>query len=150
VGGAWRLSHSAIKEIYGALKWYHSNRGSGRAGVVLKYFEMWEQYHAIAVNFADIAWGALRELAKKIGVTVSGGADDKLFLFSVETYLHFFARALALSKLGRSPQDLGGFISAVTLIGTPFRPRSSSGSSRRPATPASRPAPSSWDPSTLC
>jgi len=122
VGGAWRLSHSAIKEIYGALKWYHSNRGGGRAGVVLKYFEMWEQYHAIAVNFADIAWGALRELAKKIGVTASGGADDKLFLFSVETYLHFFARALALSKLGRPPQDLGGFISAVTSNRNAFPP----------------------------
>jgi len=104
-----KISHDVIEALYKVLDWYTRNRWTRKAGVILYYFSMWKEFHALTVNISDEGWKDIKELASRLRITLSGKSDEELLLFAVETYLHLFIRALALSKLGMLQPNINGF-----------------------------------------
>jgi len=117
-----RLSHSIIRALYEAIAWYNSNRGAGKAGIVLNYYDMWRDLHALTVNISDEGWDAIRELADTMNIKLANRDNGWMFLFAIETYLHLFMRALALSKLGRLEQDIEHFMNQIHSHRSIFEP----------------------------
>jgi len=84
-----KISHTIIKSLYEVLDWYSDNKGVGKAGVVLSYYRMWSEFHALTVNISDEGWREIRELASKLNINLGKKGDREwLLLFALETYLH--------------------------------------------------------------
>ncbi len=108
-----KISHGIIKSLYNIISYYNKNRGVGKAGVILNYFNVWKELHALTVNISKEGWDALKDLARQLGVSLNNDDERWLFLFAVETYLHILSRALALSKLGRLEDKIDSFIKSI-------------------------------------
>jgi len=108
-----RISRVIIQTLYNVIVWYNGNRGAGKAGIVLNYYNMWRDLHALTVNISDEGWNAIRALANNMGITLANRDNEWMFLFAIESYLHLFMRALALSKLGRLQPNVKSFMNQI-------------------------------------
>ncbi|MEM1800534.1 MAG: hypothetical protein QXF58_02200, partial [Desulfurococcaceae archaeon] len=116
-----RISHVVISNLYQVVKWYLSN-AVGYSHLVRTYYDMWRSLHALSVNISDEGWKEIRETAKNMGIHLRSRDDDWAFLFSLETYMHLLVRALAASKLGKSPQNLAQLENTVQSMRNVFTP----------------------------
>ncbi|MEM1832459.1 MAG: N-6 DNA methylase, partial [Desulfurococcaceae archaeon] len=94
----------------------------GYSHLVRTYYDMWRSLHALSVNISDEGWKEIRETAKNMGIHLRSRDDDWAFLFSLETYMHLLVRALAASKLGKSPQNLAQLENTVQSMRNVFTP----------------------------
>ncbi|MEM3740532.1 MAG: N-6 DNA methylase [Candidatus Korarchaeum sp.] len=117
-----KISHGVIRSLYNVLKWYDRNRGSGCASQVVEYYGMWKGLHALTVNISKEAWDEVSKKAGDMGIQLQSEEDKWLLLFSLETYLHLLIRTLALSKLGRSQQNLDDLEGEIRSMGGVFAP----------------------------
>lgn len=108
-----KLSHRIIKSLYEVISWYQSNRGAGKAAIVLNYYNMWKGLHALSINVSKEAWEAIKRTAQTMNINLRSDEKKWFFLYSVETYLHLIVRILALSKLGLAPQNLQNMIDNI-------------------------------------
>jgi len=102
-----KLSHLVIKSLYEVLEWYFNNRGAGKAPIIINYYDLWKSLHMFSVNISPKGWEALRNIASNMNLQLKTREKEWAFLFAVETYLHLLIRVITLSKLGRSPQNIG-------------------------------------------
>jgi len=117
-----KLSHNIIKILYDILTWYENNKGAGKAAVILNYYNMWQNIHAFSINISKKGWIELRKIAKGININIRKRDDDWRFLFAIETYMHLLVRALTLSKLGKTPQNMDNFIKIISKYRNIFEP----------------------------
>jgi len=117
-----KISHAVIRTLYNTISWYNNNRGAGKAGIVLSYYGTWRELHALTVNISDDGWKAIRALANNMNITLTNRDNEWMFLFAIETYLHLFVRALALSKLGRLQPNARDFMNQIFSLRNIFEP----------------------------
>jgi methylase of polypeptide subunit release factors len=117
-----QASEQAIVFLYKVMEWYSKNKGAGRAGVALNYYKMWGDLHSLTINISEEGWKSIEEFAQRLGLSVADSDERWLFLYAVETYLHLFMRALALSKLGRLKESIEGFYDEISSLREVFAP----------------------------
>ena len=99
-----------IRALYRTLEWYSHNQGVGNAARILQYYDLWKDLHTLSVNISKEGWEALKKLAQQnLGIPITNREQQWRFLFAIETYLNILIRAIALSKLGRTPSNLIDF-----------------------------------------
>ena len=121
--GTTKLSHDVIKALYQVLDWYDTHQSAPNSQRVLRLYNIWRELHALSINISEEGWGALENIARILNMQLTNTERRRwLFLYSIETYLNIFIRAVALSKLGNAKQNLHDFYKEIGNRRSVFEP----------------------------